>query len=117
MLIRGEKAREQQKPAGALLKEKFPEAKGEISSQYVGLNGQIIGVSGLKFESPFTSVLLEDEKLYDFLGDIFSKGKSIHFSYDGEVKAFTEDGELNLSSDIAAEVKAKIEEAQTWGGI
>ena len=121
MTIRGEKARQQVKPAIDLIKEKFAsvDMSGAISAQYVsfGKKTVVLGVSGLKFESPFTSILLEDEKLYGFLVSIFEKGNSILFAYNGAIKAYTEDGEISLPGDIAEEVKTKIEEASVWGGI
>lgn len=124
MQIRGEKAREQLMPAESLLKEKFSsvEMNGGISAQYVGLcqKGQVIGVSGLKFDSPFTSVLMESDELYNFLADVFKTGKSILFTYGEDVKAYVAGEtveELAIPAAEKAVIAKMIADSEHWGGI
>ena len=81
MSYRGEKAREQVRTAAALIEERF-DTKGAISAQYIRTSGDAIvaGVSGLGFESPFISVLLQIPELGQMLTETFSEGKSILFA-------------------------------------
>lgn len=126
MILRGEKAREQVKPAELLLREKFAqvELKGNVSAQYVGMsqNEMVAGVSGLPFASPFVAVLLESDKLYDLLSGIFAEGASVLFAYEnGDVVLYEvkdEDlFEVEIGEDLKAYVVSEIEAASKWGGI
>ena len=82
MGYRGEKAREVQRTAAELLVEKFGgkvEFKGGMSAQYVafGTKPVVIGVTGLKFDSPLVSVMAGDDRLYKAFTTLASKNKSI----------------------------------------
>ncbi len=121
MQIRGEKARQQVRPAADLIREKFSFAdiKGGISAQYVsfGKTASVLGVSGLRFDSPFTSTLLEDEGLYEFFKTLFENGRSLLITYDNDILAYTEDGKIDLPEDISGKIRKKIEDSEYWGGI
>ncbi len=121
MLIRGEKAREQVKPAIDLLIEKFGKQNlnKETSAQYVGFEKkQVIGVTGLNIESPLTSVLLEEEGLCDFWNKVFTEGKSVLIDYsESGVKACTEEGDLILDANVSSLISKIIKDAEHWGGI
>ena len=121
MLIRGEKAREQVKPAIDLLIEKFGKQNlnKETSAQYVGFEKkQVIGVTGLNIESPLTSVLLEEEGLCDFWNKVFTEGKSVLIDYsESGIKACTEEGTLILDANVSSLISKIIKDAEHWGGI
>ena len=124
MILRGEKAREQVRSASAALCEKFASKgiKGSVSAQYINLAGNAVvaGVSGLDFESPFVSVLLQKPELDKVLRDCFTNGKSILFEYDGDVKAYSEkDGtveEVAIDASVKSVIKDSIEASFKWGG-
>ena len=124
MILRGEKAREQVCPASSALRDKFSsvEINGAVSAQYISLSGKpvVAGVTGLDFESPFISVLLQLEELDAVLGKCFAEGKSILFKYDGSIKVYVEkDGSIDELSLDERSVKAAvdaIEASRKWGG-
>lgn len=126
MVIKGEKAREQVVSAAELLTSKFKNANlaGGISAQYVGLrmNEQIVGVSGLKFSSPFVSVLLESEELYGLLSGLISEGKSVLFKVEGaSVEAYSELSgaveKVDLSASEASFIASAVSGSEIWGGV
>ena len=125
MIITGEKARELKVPASAALKEKFSSIgiRGEASAQYMDFRGKksVAGISGLKFESPFITVLLGKAELYSFFRGIFAEGKSVLIEYGSDIKAYTEkDGsveEIALAADLKAFIAKETEEAEKWGGV
>lgn len=120
-MIRGEKARGQLRTPESLLIKKFA-ADGNLSAQYISTvgSGIVAGISGLKFESPVISVLLQADELSEVLGSAFSSGKSILFELkDGTVTIKTEkDGTVETVDDSkAAEAAGKIiADAEYWGG-
>ena len=82
MGYRGEKAREVQLTAAELLAQKFSgkvEFKGGVSAQYVafGTKPVVIGVTGLKFDSPLVSVMAGDDRLYNAFSTLAAKNKSV----------------------------------------
>ncbi len=121
MSYRGEKAREQAVTAQSLIEERFT-TTGAVSAQYIRTAGEAVvaGVSGLKFESPFVSVLLQLPELDKLLRDVFTQGKSILFDVkDGEVKILSWKGgvvETIEDSEAAAVVAEQIRNAESWGG-
>lgn len=126
MSIRAEKAREQLKTVQQVFQEKFGSVKIEkaVSAQFVGMsiNECIIAVSGLKFESPFSSVLLQADETASLLSKIFENKQSVLFDYsDGVVSVYTEkDGkvsQMDCDSSIKEFVAKSIEQADEWGGI
>lgn len=123
MIIKGEKAREQVLPAAELLKSKFASViSGEISAQYIRLKGDAVvaGVSGLKFESPFVSVLLGKDELEAFFAPIFAAKKSVLIAKADDVKVYTESNgtveEIAVAADVKAVIEAEIEGTNYWGG-
>ena len=120
-MIRGEKARAQLRTPEALLKQKFS-VDGNVSAQYISTVGSAIvaGISGLKFESPIISVLIQAEEINDLLSSTFAAGKSILFEINGDsiVIKTEKDGSVEVVDDAAASaVAAKvIDGAQFWGG-
>jgi len=120
-MIRGEKARAQLRTPESLLTKKFA-TSGNISAQYISTvgDGIVAGISGLKFESPIISVLLQAEELTDLLSATFAEKKSILFELDGSaVTIKTEkDGSVSVVEDAkASETASKIiAEAEFWGG-
>lgn len=121
MQIRGEKARTQLRTPESLLKQKF-QIDGNLSAQYISTVGAgvVAGVSGLDFDSPLVSVLLQAEELNDMLTEVFAAKKSILFAVEsGKVVIKTEkDGAIEVvDNKAAADVAAKIiDGAQYWGG-
>ncbi len=121
MSYRGEKAREQVRTAAALIEERF-DTKGAISAQFIRMSGDAIvaGVSGLEFESPFISVLLQIPELGQMLTETFSEGKSILFAAEGDtVKILTwKNGSVEELNDTAAAaiIAEQVKLAADWGG-
>ncbi len=120
MIIKGEKAREQVMPAAELLKKKFASViSGEISAQYIRLKGDAIvaGVAGLKFESPFVSVLLGKDELDSLFSEAFAAKKSVLLTKDA---VYTEiDGkveEITVAPEVKAVIAAEIDGTNYWGG-
>ncbi len=120
MIIKGEKAREQVMPASELLKKKFSSViSGEISAQYIRLKGDAVvaGVAGLKFESPFVSVLLGKDELDSLFSEAFAAKKSVLLTKDA---VYTEiDGkveEVSVDAAVMDVIKAEIDGTNYWGG-
>lgn len=120
-MIRGEKARAQLRTPESLLKQKFG-VDGNISAQYISTvgSGVVAGISGLKFESPIISVLLQSEDLVNLFSKTFADKKSILFALDdGKVTIKTEkDGKIEPAGceNCAATAAKIIAEAEFWGG-
>ena len=125
MIIKGEKAREQVICASQMLENIFGKAaiEGCVSAQYVGrvMNSQVVGVSGLKFNSPFVSVLLEADELYGFFREHLGNGESILIKSGSSIEVVASKEGTVTSVDISDAQKAyiakAIEDASTWGGI
>ncbi|MCR5060312.1 MAG: glycosyl transferase [Saccharofermentans sp.] len=99
------------------------EIKGGVSAQYIDFYGDpaVVGIAGLDFDSPFISVLLENEKLQEFWKDALSDYHVLITAYDGEIRVYTiENGVLEEKTGNDAEkqiIKAEIEAAKYWGGV
>ena len=93
MVIRSELARGQKVTAQDYLASVFPDIKlnGGISAQYAGFAGKptVIGVTGLDHDSPFVSVLLDNEALAG-LWDEYLPGHNILITTDGGIRIFTD---------------------------
>ena len=103
MIIRSELARGQKVSAKDYLVSRFPgqEIRGGVSAQYVNLDGNtaVVGVSGLDYDSPFITVLLDNEKLASFWQGLIP-GKDVLITVDGGIKAEN----VHLSIEAGANV-------------
>ncbi|MBQ2606027.1 MAG: glycosyl transferase, partial [Clostridiales bacterium] len=125
MGYRGEKAREVQLTAAELLAQKFSgkvEFKGGVSAQYVafGTKPVVIGVTGLKFDSPLVSVMAGDDRLYNAFSTLAAKNKSVCIVAGEEPVIYVElDGEIEVleaGDKILGAISELIKESELWGG-
>ena len=125
MGYRGEKAREVQLTAAELLAQKFSdkvEFKGGVSAQYVafGTKPVVIGVTGLKFDSPLVSVMAGDDRLYNAFSTLAAKNKSVCIVAGEEPVIYVElDGEIEVleaGDKILGAIAELIKESELWGG-
>lgn len=123
MILSGQKAREQKLCATDVLKNKFQALVGETpSAQFIGFGKdlQVIGATGLDFESPLASSLLTDEKIYEVSLDYAKAGNSLLFVIGDDSKLYTEiNGNVNeveISSEVKAYIRKMLEASQMWGG-
>ncbi|HAW15252.1 MAG TPA: glycosyl transferase, partial [Clostridiales bacterium] len=120
MIIRSELARGQKVSAKDYLVSRFSEVdiKGGVSAQYVNLDGdtKVVGVTGLEFDSPFVSVLLDNETLAPFWADLIPANDVLIKADDG-IKVFVSGKETEIDSSYRDVIKAEIESSRMWGGI
>ncbi|MBP5260785.1 MAG: glycosyl transferase [Clostridiales bacterium] len=122
MIIRSELARGQKVSAKDFLASRFPdvEIKGGVSAQYVNLNGdtKVVGVSGLEYDSPFVSVLLDNDGLASFWKDIIP-ANDVLITADGDIKVYLSGtgSTIAIAEDHKALIKKEIEASKYWGGI
>ena len=123
MIIRSELARGQKVSAKSFLASKFSKVSinGGVSAQYVsfGKKPVVAGISGLDYDSPFISVLMENEGLASLWGKYLSEG-SILITADGDIKIYVASDDIKELSGIdeyKAIIKDEISKAKHWGGI
>lgn len=121
MLLKGQKAREQEITAVDFLKTKFGSLAGNTpSAQFIGFGKQmqVIGIAGLDFESPFVSELLQDDRIFDIAVDYAKAGKNILISAD--IKMYVEENgkidEVELAKDVRDYIEGAAKAAALWGG-
>jgi len=124
MIIRNELARGQKVSARDFLATVFSgiELKGGVSAQYINLDGstKVVGVSGLEFDSPFVSVLLDDDRLSSFWNSLIPASNVLITADDG-IKIYTSDGK-NISQaaaddSVVSVISGEIAGSKYWGGI
>ncbi|MBO4242598.1 MAG: glycosyl transferase [Clostridiales bacterium] len=120
MIIRSELARGQKVSAKDYLVSKFlgVEIKGGVSAQYVNLDGdtKVVGVSGLEFDSPFVSVLLDNGALAPFWADLIP-ANDVLIKADEGIKVFVSGKETEIASEYKDIISSEIEASRMWGGI
>ena len=80
MTLNGVKARDNQVSAKDLAKAKFKDLiKGSVSAQYIGFTKApvVAAVTGLEFDSPVVTVVLQLPEINDLLSSIFQSKKSV----------------------------------------
>ena len=124
MIIRSELARGQKVSAQEYLASVFSGIKleGGVSAQYVDFAGKptVIGVTGLDYDSPFVSVLLDNEALAGLWNE-YLPGNNIIITAGEDIKVFmNKDGavsEITGIDEYKALIKDEIAKAKYWGGI
>ena len=123
MIIRSEVARGEKINAKDLLKSRFPDVaiNGGISAQYSDFAGKpgVVGVSGLDYDSPFISVLLDNEALIPFWSKYLA-GNDILITADGDIKVYTageSSAEITGIDEFKAVIRQEIENSKYWGGV
>ena len=121
MIIRSELARGQKVSAKDFLVSRFPdvEIKGGVSAQYVNLDGdtRVVGVSGLDYDSPFVTVLLDNEALAAFWADLIP-GKDVLITADDGIKVYVAgEGETAVADSFKSIISEELEASKYWGGV
>ena len=117
--VNGIKARDQQVSAKSIALGKFNSIiTGNVSAQYIGFTKTpvVAAVSGLAFESPVVSVVLQLNEINDVLTKLFEQGKSVLFTAEGDLYAEGSSAPEAISAEQKAAIKAAIDGAKTWGG-
>ncbi|MBR3533234.1 MAG: glycosyl transferase [Clostridiales bacterium] len=117
--LTGIKARDKQVSAKDIAQEKFGSLlTGNVSAQYIGFTKKpvVAAVSGLPFESPLVTVILQLKEIGDVLSRLFAEGKSVLFTAEGELYSEGNDSPEALTDAQKAAVKAVIDDSRTWGG-
>ena len=121
MIIRSELARGQKVSAKDFLASRFPnvEIKGGVSAQYVNLNGdtRAVGVSGLGFDSPFVSILLDNEDLLPFWKPLIPANDVLITADDGVKVYVSGKGQISVSEEYMNIIKEQIDASKSWGGV
>ena len=90
-IMTGIKARDAQTSPKTILESKFKDLlTGQVSAQYIGYTKApvVAGVSGLSFDSPVVSVVLQLGEINDLLTKLFEQGKSVLFTAEGGALVF-----------------------------
>ena len=117
--VNGIKARDQQVSAKSIALGKFNSIiTGNVSAQYIGFTKTpvVAAVSGLAFESPVVSVVLQLNEINDVLTKLFEQGKSVLFTAEGDLYSEGSSAPEAISAEQKAAIKAAIDGAKTWGG-
>ena len=123
MIIRSELARGQKVSAKSFLASRFSKVSinGGMSAQYVSFGNKpaVAGISGLDYDSPFISVLLENDGLSS-LWSKYLKDGSVLITADGDIRIYVAADDITELSGIdeyKAIIKDEIAKAKHWGGI
>ena len=115
----GQTARGQKISAAKVLEERFGTdlVRGGVSAQFVsfGKDPVVIGIAGLKFDSPLIRVIARSSEYSDLIEDTCSEGYSILFSKDKVYKA--KDGSVSECSISPSAAMSLAKDAEEWGGV
>ena len=119
MTLNGVKARDNQVSAKDLAKAKFKDLiKGSVSAQYIGFTKApvVAAVTGLEFDSPVVTVVLQLPEINDLLSAIFQSKKSVLFTTEGELYKEGESTPVALDEAQKKAIKAVLDASSKWGG-